>query len=310
VSQTTTLRPGGQVVRVQQVFKSVDGRAHALDLLFGQSVGDPSSGVSPGFVFPGQSSIATHATPDSFTSFPSGPGTILADRDASAAPSSSNPTGGITYSRPPTSADFVSSAGASVATFLMHYADIIPARGSVTYSWSFTQAASAGQLATLDAVERDRFAVPQLVITRPHKHAVSRTYSVLVRGRATDAVGIAAVLVAGKSVAVARDGSFVARVDVNHRRNAIQVTAINVGGVSTRTILEVRYRPEACVVPNLGGVTLGRAEDRLRAHDCTFRVRRVHSPRVRAGRVISVRPGAGSRRGPRARITLLVSRGR
>jgi Glucodextranase, domain B len=310
VTQTTTLRPGGQAVRVQQVFKSVDGRAHALDLLFGQSVGDPSSGSSPGFVFPGQTSIATHATPDSFTSFPSGPGTIVVDREAASAPSTANPTGGITYSRPPTSADFVSSPGASVATFLMHYADIVPAGGSISYSWSFTQAASASQLATLDAIERDRFAVPRLTIARPHRHAVSRTYSVVVRGRATDAVGIAAVQIAGKPVAVARDGSFVARVDVRHRRNTINVTAINVGGVAVSTTLHVRYRPEACVVPRLRGLALGRAEDRLRGRDCTFRVRRLHSRGVRAGRVITARPGAGTRRGPRARITLLVSRGR
>lgn len=310
VTQTTTLLAGGRVARVHQRFASVDGRAHALDLLFGQSIGDPGSGVQPGFIFPGQSSIATHSLPDSFSSFPAGPGTIVVDRDAASAPSTGNPTGGITYSRAPTSADFVSSSGSSIGTFLMHYADTVPAGGAVAYDWSFAQSASASVLAALNAVERDRFSVPGVSIERPHNHATSRTYSVVVRGHATDPVGIAALRVAGKLVTINRDGSFAARVDLRHRRNVIQVTATNVAGVSKTVAVHVRYRPEACVVPRLRGAGLGAAIARLRAHDCTIRVRHKRSHRVRKGHVIAVRPGSGSRRGPRARITLIVSVGR
>ena len=144
VQQTTRLLPGGQVARVTQRFTSVDRRSHMIDALFSQAVAAPASGESPGFQFPRQTSFATHSQPDSFTAFPPGPGSIIAIGDASGLlPATSNPIGAITYSRPPTSVDFISAKGAQTATFLMHYVDTVPAGGSVTYDWSFSQASSS-----------------------------------------------------------------------------------------------------------------------------------------------------------------------
>src|SRR5207248_6232781 len=89
--QTTTLLSGGQVTRVTQRISSVDGRAHSVDALFAQSAQAPAGGTAPGFQFPGQPTVATHSSPDSFSSFPRGPGSIVVISDARSSAAISNP---------------------------------------------------------------------------------------------------------------------------------------------------------------------------------------------------------------------------
>lgn len=173
------------------------------------------------------------------------------------------------------------------------------------------QAAPFTELARLGQSERDRFYSPSLKLTRPHRRRfVTHTFAPLVRGKASDPVGVASVRVGGVVVPVGRDGSFATRLRLRHRRNHVAVTVTNLAGAATTVKLTVIYRPRACVVPEVRGLSALRASARLLNRDCRVRIRTVRSRRVAKGKVVAARPGTGTRRRPRTRVTLLVSQGR
>ncbi len=311
VQQTTRLLPGGQVARVTQRFTSVDKRSHTIDALFAQAVRAPSSGESPGFQFPGQTSFATHSQPDSFTAFPAGPGSIIVIGDAAGfLPATSNPIGAITYSRPPTSVDFTSPTGAQTATFLMHYADTIPAGGSVTYDWSFSQASSLPSLAVLEAVERDRFGSPNVIISNPRNGARVTTPTVRIQGRVEDSVGIASLTVDGLGVVVRAGGVFGVTVKLKRGRNTITAIAHNAAGNRGTRSIAVTYTLPPCKVPHLRGLKLPTARRALTNSGCAVgRISSRRSRSVRKGRVISSSPGTGATRKRGTKIALVLSAG-
>jgi hypothetical protein len=312
VQQTTRLLPGGQVARVTQRFSSVDGRGHSVDALFSQSIQAPSSGESPGFEFPGQSSFATHSQPDSFAAFPAGPGSIIAIGDASGfLPATSNPIGAITYSRPPTSVDFVSSKGNQTATLLMHYGDTVPAGGSITYDWSFTQASSSLSLQGLEAIERDRFGSPTVIISNPRDRSTVKTSTVRVQGRVEDSVGISSLTVAGHGVIVRAGGVFGATVKLKIGKNTIVATARNAAQNASSKAISITYKLPPCKVPRLRGMTLSGARHAISRAGCKVgKIKRDHSRKVRRGHVVSSTPSAGRTKPRGTKVALVLSRGK
>jgi hypothetical protein len=311
VQQVTELLPGGQVARVRQVFTSVDGRPHNLDLLFSQSVTAPTSGETPGFEFPGQSAASSQAKPDSFSAFGPGPSSIVVVGNVDGfLPAVSNPIGAITFARPPASVNFVSAKRAQTATMLMHYVASVPAGGSVAYDWSFSQASTAATLIGLERTERDRFSPPSVSITSPRNPATVRRSQLTLRGVASDAVGLTALRVAGQGVAVNAAGAWSASVALRAGRNVISATAVNDAGRSSTSSVTVTYRP-SCAVPRLRGATVRSARRSLSRSLCRVGgVMSASSRQIRRGRIISTRPRAGSLRQRGARVELVVSRGR
>ncbi len=310
VQQATTILPGGQVARVSQRFISVDGKAHTIDALFGQSV-EGFSGATPGFAFPGQSSLVSHSAPDAFSAFSSGPGSIFVIANAGAAPSAGNPIGAITYSRPPISANFTSASGSDPATFVMHYTDTVPAGGSVSYGWSFTQAADLATLTPLARAELDRFFTPAVTIRAPANRSLSRNASITVQGIATDAIGLSSLKLNGTGIGVRSGGGFSALVRLRLGSNTITATATNVAGNLATASVIVRYVPFQCTVPRLRGKQLAAAKKALvRSHCAVGKVKQVRSNTVKKGKVISTSPKAGTRRRSGTKVALTVSRGR
>lgn len=312
IQQTTALLPGGQVARVAQRFISVDGRSHLIDALFAQSVKAPLTTDAPGFQFPGQTSLSSQSKPYAFSAFPPGPGSIITIADAGGfLPATSNPIGAITYNRAPVSADFISAPGAQTGTFLMHYEDSIPPGGSVQYDWSFSQASSSTGLAAVEQIERDRFSSPSVAITSPRNGGVTTSAEMLVRGRVSDAVGISSLTVNGRGVAVTGGTTFATVIRLRVGRNVIAATATNVAGNTGGTYLAITYKLPPCKVPRLRGKTLAAARHALALSGCNVgKVMRVHSSKVRKGRVVSSKPGAGSTRRRGTKVSLVLSRGR
>jgi hypothetical protein len=69
--------------------------------------------------------------------------------------------------------------------------------------------------------------------------------------------------------------------------------------------------PLHCHVPRLKGTSLAAAKVRLRQWGCSSgRIERAFSKRVRKGRVISERPGPGKQLAERAKVDLVVSKGK
>jgi Glucodextranase, domain B/PASTA domain len=307
VVQTTQLTLGGQVARVAQRFVDTDRRRHSLDLLFNQTVQAPQGGESPGFEFPGQTSYATHGEPDSYSSFPRGPSSIIVIGDPVERPADFNPVGTITYAAPPISANFVSLDGSQRAAFVMHYADKLGASQSVTYRWSYSQSASLGRLVDLDNGELDRYTTPRVSITRPRNGEITGSGVASVAGRASDLIKLRSVTVDGVRVRV-RDKRYKGSVRLRRGANVIRVIATNVGGNSAVAEVSVTYRPKQCVVPAVVGSKLGDAEAALRRASCAVGdVRRVHSRTVAVGRVISISPAAHTHHPPGTKVALVVS---
>jgi hypothetical protein len=312
LKQRTTLLPGGQVARVTDTLSDVDGRPHTIDADFDQQVGDSQFTAAPGFEFPNQRSFATHARPDAFSAWQSGPQSIVVIRDATSSPSVSNPVGTITFNRPPTSATFASATGAAVAQLLLDYVDSLPAGGSITYDWSYSQAAGSAGLAPLEQLERDRMAAPAVTIAHPPNGAVATNSRLLVSGTATDNVGVASFTVDGAGVPLTPSGAFSTVVRLRRGANVITATASDAAGNSTTASATVTFDPRPqCRVPRLDGVKLAAARRALsRTHCALGRVRRrrargTHAIR-RRGRVLSTNPRRGSVRPPGTRVAVTV----
>jgi Glucodextranase, domain B/PASTA domain len=311
LQQTTTLIASGRVVRISQRFASIDGRSHSVDLQFAQKVQASSGDEPPGFAFPRQSSFAVHAAPDSFTTFPSGSSSIFVVGDPVESPSTSNPIGAITYSHPPTSATFTSGPNAQQATFVMHYAGTIPARGATVYQWAYSQSTSLLGISALEQGERDRFARPTLAIVEPRGGAVLHNAIVPVAGRVADSVGIKSLTVDGRPVKVGAGGGFITAVRLRRGGNQISVVAVNEAGNARVAVVRVTYAPAVCVVPRLRGKSVADADKALaKAHCAPGRISRTRSRSIAKGKVVASNPRAGTRHPAGSKVALVVSRGR
>jgi glucodextranase-like protein/PASTA domain-containing protein len=311
IHQQTALLPGGSVARVIQTITDVDGHPHQLDVDFEQDVGDAQRNTgTPGFQFPGQSALAPHGTPDTFSGWAAGPQSIFVIRDAAAAPAPQNPVGAITFNHPPQSARFVTAPGATVAKLLMGYQSALGAGGSVVYDWSFSQATSAAGASWIEAAERDRMQSPVVLIATPANHTRTTASRVLVHGGAGDGVGIRSLTVDGRPTALS-GAAFTASVALRLGVNSINVTAVNdAGNATTATLVLTRVAPP-CRVPRLAGRTLTAARRALSAAHCGLgSVTSSRSRRVRRGLVISSRPGSGSVQRPGTKVRLVLSQGR
>jgi len=307
VQQTTAVLPGDQVARVSQTFTDVDHAPHTLDLLVSQSVHAWDSGETPGFQFPEQPVFATHAFPDTYSPFPSGPGSVYVIADAATPAALNNPVGAITYGTEPLSASFVNSRATQTGTFLMHYVASLPPGGSYTLAWSYSQATSAAALQQLVQLETDRFYTPTVTLSAPASGSTSHDPEVPVSGQAHDPEGISTVTVDGRDAAIGSGGAFTTLAPLTLGVNNIEVTATNLAGVQATVARTVVYAPLPCVVPRLTGRTLARARALLATSGCApGKVVRVHSKRISRGRVVSTSPRAGTRRlhGTIVRITL------
>ncbi len=81
-------------------------------------------------------------------------------------------------------------------------------------------------------------------------------------------------------------------------------------GATNGDIAVVRYLPGACVVPRLVGRTQAQAAAALAQNQCRLgTVRRTYSVRGKKGRVVAQSHRAGTTRGDRARVNIVVSRG-
>lgn len=144
----------GQMVWITDSFKSTDGHAHTLDLLYDNAQCLQASSCTAsnvGYRFPGQHAYRSHA-----------PGDVLHVRkgiasayvDVLGAPDGDPYTGqaAITWGQAPTKVLFVNPAFSVDSNFTMHYAGKVPAKGSLTYRFVYSTAY------TYAAVHRDALA--------------------------------------------------------------------------------------------------------------------------------------------------------
>lgn len=340
LTRTITQDANGLQAEVSDRFASTAGTALPLDLEYDDHIGGNgqdalhgptspdanTSPTSPAFSFDG-GPYATY--PDNYggsgdlvTSFPSAPGSIGIEGEASAgnAGTIADPQGDITYTTAPTQAlffdanstDNINETPATVAAqFELSYDRTIPASGSVTITQFYTQALTRNGADTLAAQAGDSVVTPSVAIGSPAAGATVTTATITVSGTASDPVSTPTVTLNGSSVPV-NNGTWSTQVTLTPGQNTLTAVATNAAGHQAQAQETVIYSPPGppCVVPPVAGLSQSVAQTALTAASCTVgTVLKAQSASVPAGDVISTTPTAGSDESTDYPIELIVSAG-
>jgi hypothetical protein len=229
-----------------QWFQSVDGAAHAVDLLENNDFYHRNldgqlefpwtgAGMQPyttlGQVLPGPPGL--------------GPGAFFAKGSASTADGSeASPQGQVTFSNPPSSETIVGATNSPqhFSWVDLHYSRTIPAGGSVPLGFSYSSGYSAAQAAA-DATAAEAVFRPTVTIVSPQSGIDTAQRTVTVAGAAADVTGLTGVTVNGQPAAVGAGGIWSAPVGLAPGLNTITVVATNVFGNTAQAQSAVVYVP-------------------------------------------------------------------
>jgi hypothetical protein len=300
--RTVTQDHDGHISWITDVFKSTDGKAHAVDLLWSNSeqfFGASGDSSKLEYEFPGENSFATHATGSNF-SLPTSPGTIFIRMHGAADGDAGTGHGAIVYDRTATAVKFTS-VTALGSEFTLHQAGKVPAGGSTRFRFAYVQdyrAALVGARAkTASAVFRN-----PITVSKSGKGTVTSWPAGIACGKTCThgyAFGTSVTLKAKP----ARGSKFSGWSGACKGSHRCKVTANDSVAVTARFVL----RP--CVVPNLVGRTLKAAKAALKKAFCSLgKVKAVASSRAE-GEVLSQKPKHGKRLTQYAKISLVVSKG-
>ena len=202
---------GGTLVHVVDVFRSVDGQQHALDLHWLNVFRDPPGDPEPSFQLPWVS--GDYEIPASGRQRPAPPGapfTIFARANHHAGDGERPwPQGAIVFDTPASGPiEFF-----SPTEFIVPMNVTVPAGGEATVRQSFVTALTRAEAAEVAAAAEDGFVAPTVAITAPAEGAsFSQSPIVDVTGTAADGARRPAVTLNGTEVAVGADGAWSGRV--------------------------------------------------------------------------------------------------
>ena len=329
----------GLQVTIVDHWKSVDGKAHDLDLIYEDTERSENASIA------GREARAKLTwIPTGFTTFPANskptlppsvPATMFVKTDGSTLDSGDhmNPIGAMTFGSKPSELELLNLGGASDKSgrWQTRYQRTIPAGGEVSiavvYSHDFDLASVQAKVQKAEVAA----AAPHVGIDSPADGSTVDAGSVQVTGTASSADGHASVKVNGGAAPVGPDGHWSADVPLSEGANQILAVASNAIGVTSTAIRSVirptapaaveatnsaaaaatpvaaAAKPVRCVVPKLRGKKLAAAKRLLRHAHCRLgKVVRKASKRVKPGRVVATRFKAGTRHraGTRVRVTI------
>ena len=163
----------GHISWITDTFKSTDGKAHAIDLLWDnnqQFFGASGDSSQLEYQFPGESSFSEHRTGDTVSLPPSG-GAILVRMHGAADGSIGTGQGAIVYDRPATAAKFtaVTTLGSE---FTLHQTGNVPAGGSTGFRFAYVHDYRAALVAARAKAARTLF-LNRLSVSRAGKGKVT-----------------------------------------------------------------------------------------------------------------------------------------
>ena len=171
--RTITQDHDGHISWITDTFKSTDGKAHAIDLLWdnNQQFFGPSGDSSQlEYQFPGENSFSEHKTGDT-VSLPSSGGSILVRMHGAADGATGTGQGAIVYDRPATAAKFtaVTTLGSE---FTLHQTGNVPAGGSTRFRFAYVHDYQAGLVNARAKAARSLF-LNKLTVSRAGKGKVT-----------------------------------------------------------------------------------------------------------------------------------------
>ena len=300
--RTITQDHDGHISWITDIFKSTDGKAHAVDLLWDNSeqfFGASGDSSKLEYEFPGENSFATHATGSNF-SLPTSPGTIFIRMHGAADGDTGTGQGAIVYDRTATAAKFTSVTPLG-SEFTLHQAGKVPAGGSTRFRFAYVQDYRAALVGTRAKTASAVFLNP-ITVSKSGKGTVTSSPAGIACGK-TCTHGYPYGTSATLKAKAARGSKFSGWSGACKGSHRCKVTTNDTVTVKAKFVL----RP--CVVPNLVGKTLAAAKAAIKKAFCSVgRVKTVASSRAK-GQVISHKPKHGKRLKQHAKISLVVSKG-
>lgn len=181
--RTITQDHDGHISWVTDTFKSTDGKAHALDLLWdnNQQFFGPSGDSSQlEYEFPGENSFSEHKTGDT-VSLPSTGGAILVRMHGAADGAAGTGQGAIVYDRPATAAKFTAVTTLD-GEFTLHQTGKVPAGGSTRFRFAYVHDYQAALVATRAKTARSLF-LSKLRVSKAGKGRVTSSPRGIACGR-------------------------------------------------------------------------------------------------------------------------------
>ena len=315
LQRTITTSDGGRVVTMTDTWTSTDGKAHALNLLYDDAIGvlkNPQDG-EPGYEFPGQTAFSPYATGNTLPGPSLAPASILVRSNVLAPDGDpAEADGAITFGTAPSGFAFPANWDFEENNVLL-----VPAGGTASLSYIYSVGYSLADVTGMALTAQDQFEPPSVVIGSPAGGTTTSSPTVTLSGVARAGSGIAALVVGGQQVPVARDGSWTAQVPLSPGTNTIAALATDGAGATAQAQVAIVYSPPSppppvqCRVPHLKGKKLAAAERALREAHCRVgKIKHVKSRTVRKGRVASASPGPGHTFPAGHKVELFVSEGR
>ena len=303
--RTITQDHDGHVSWITDAFRSTDGKAHSLDLLWDNSQhfwGPTGDSSQVEYEFPGESTFATHVAGDT-VSLPASPGTILVRMHGATDGDVSTGEGAIVYDRPAAAATFT-----NVVTYdsdlTLHQTGRIAAGGSTRFRFAYVQDFQSANVASLAQAATAAF-VDTIAVKKSGQGSgtVKSSPGGIRCGKACShgyAYGTPVTL-----------GAFPAKGSTfTGWSGPCKGSGLCTLSVDADATVKATFALSRCVVPNVVGKTLKAARRALTHASCSVgKVGTVPSSTVKKGHVVSEQPKRGTRLKARAKISLVVSAG-
>src|SRR4051812_27711033 len=260
--RTITQDHDGHISWITDVFKSTDGKAHAVDLLWDDSeqfFGASGDSSKLEYEFPGESSFSTHATGSNF-SLPTSAGTIFVRMHGAADGATGSGQGAIVYARPATAAKFTSVTTLG-SEFTLHQAGKVPAGGSTRFRFAYVQDYRTALVGTRAKTASALF-LNRIMVSKSGKGTVTSSPAGIACGK-TCTHGYpygTSVTLKAKAARGSRFSGWSGACKGSHR---CKVTTTDSLTVKAKFV----FRP--CVVPNLVGRTLAAARTAIKRAFCS-----------------------------------------
>jgi hypothetical protein len=301
-NRTITQDHDGHISWSTDVFKSTDGKAHSVDLLWDENqqfFGSSGDSSQIEYEFPGQSSFSTHNTGDS-VSLPSSAGTILLRMHGAADGDTGTGRGAIVYDRPTTAAKFTS-VTTFASEFTLHQSGRVPARGSTRFRFAYVQDYQATLVATR-ARTASSLLRNQITVSRSGKGKVTSSPGGIACGKACShgyAYGTKVTLRA----TAAKGSKFSGWSGACKGTHKCKLTT------DDDVTVQAKFVPRPCLVPNVVGKSLQAAKVAIEKAFCSVGKVTTSASSKAKGLVVSQKPTHGKRLKQHAKISLVVSAG-
>jgi hypothetical protein len=229
LDRTIVADHGQRLVRFLDRWSSTDGHAHGFSTQYENDHCLAYSGCSSnvGFRFPGDAAYTVPPDGSLLERQLTAPGTILVKDTTAPDGDATRGQGATVYSVAPDRVYFSSPSN----SYLLDY-DLrsVPAKGSLEFRFGYATALTTAAVNALARPVEDSYAPPRVTIGTPINGDSTANASVLVKGRATDNVGVKSFTLNGRPLALGPGGRFSKLVKLKAGKNPLTAVATDAAG--------------------------------------------------------------------------------